>query len=96
MGMLGDRYQGSFDGRQIELVRNNLDKTLSRLIDGAVVAAEHRWLPKDITLHAEFEHAGVKHTAVARQYLKKLLGLPIDDDDSIEIDGRSLPVTKTQ
>jgi hypothetical protein len=32
--------------------------TLNLLIDDTVVASEHRWLPKDITLHAEFEQRG--------------------------------------
>ena len=96
MGLMGDRYEGSFDGHKIELVRNNLDKTLNLLIDGAVVASEQRWLPKDITLHAEFEHGGVKHSVVAHQHLKPILGIPIDHDDSIEIDGKALPLTKTK
>lgn len=96
MAIMGDRYEGMFDGHRIELVRNNLDKTLNLLIDGAVVASERRWFPKDITLHAEFEHAGVKHSVVAHQHLKPILGLPIDTDDSIEIDGKALPLTKTK
>jgi hypothetical protein len=96
MAITGDRYEGTFGGHKIELVRNNLDKTLSLLIDGTVVASERRWLPKDITLHAEFEHEGAMHTAVAHQHLKPLLGLPIDSDDSIEIDGKPLPLKKTK
>ena len=68
MSITGDRYEGTFDGHKIELVRNNLSKTLNLLIDGAVVASEHRWLPKDITLHADFEHEGVKHVVVAHQH----------------------------
>ena len=96
MGIMGDRYEGSFDGHKIELVRNNLNKTLNLLIDGAVVASEQRWLPKDITLRADFEHKGVKHAVVAHQHLKPILGLPIDCDDSIEIDGKPLPLTKVK
>jgi hypothetical protein len=96
MGVTGDRYEGTFDGHKIELVRNNVDKTLNLLIDGAVVASEQRWLPKDITLHAEFEHKAVKHTVVAHQHLKRILGLPIDHDDSIEVDGKPLPLKKTK
>jgi hypothetical protein len=96
MGITGDRYEGTFEGHKIELVRNNWDKTLNLLVDGVVVASEHRWVPKDITLHAEFEHEGVHHSVVAHQHLKPLLGLPIDTDDSIEIDGKPLPLTKTK
>ena len=96
MAISGDRYQGTFDGHKIELVRNNLDKTLNLVIDGTVVASEHRWLPKDITLHAEFEHNGAKHSVVAHQHLKPILGLPIATDDSIEIDGKALPLTKVK
>ena len=96
MGITGDRYEGTFDGHDIALVRNNWDKTLNLLIDGRVVASEQRWIPKEITLHAEFEHEGVKHTVVAHQHLKPILGLPIDTDDSIEIDGKPLPLKKTK
>jgi len=96
MGISGDRYEGTYEGHKIELVRNNLDKTLNLLIDGVVVASEHRWLPKEITLHAEFEHKGARHTAVAHQHLKPILGLPIGTDDSIEIDGKPLPLTKVK
>jgi hypothetical protein len=96
MGITGDRYEGTFDGHKIELVRNNWNKTLNLLIDGNVVASEQRWVPKEITLHAEFEHKGVKHTVVAHQELKPILGLPIDTHDSIEIDGKPLPLTKTK
>ena len=94
MSITGDRYEGTFDGHTIALVRNNLTKTLNLLIDGVVVASEQRWLPKEITLHAEFEHKGVKHDVVAYQHLKPILGLPIATDDSIEIDGKPLPLTK--
>ena len=96
MSITGDRYEGTFDGHKIELVRNNLDKTLNLLIDGAVVASEKRWLPKEITLHAEFEHKGATHAVVAYQHLKPIFGLPIATDDSIEIDGKPLPLTKTK
>ncbi len=96
MTISGDRYVGTFDGHKIELVRNNLDKTLNFVIDGTVVASEHRWLPKDIALHAEFEHKGAKHTVVAHQHLKPILGLPIATDDCIEIDGKPLPLTKVE
>ncbi len=58
--------------------------------DGGVRAS----LPKDITLHAELEPKGVKHTVVAHQHVKPILGLPIATDDSIEIDGNALPLTK--
>lgn len=94
MGIMGDRYEGTFDGHKVELVRNNLSKTLSLLIDGAVVASERRWVPKDIALHAEFEHEGVTHAVVAQQHVKPISGLPVDTDDSIEIDGKPLPLTK--
>ncbi len=96
MSITGDRYEGTFDGHKIELVRNNLSKTLNLLIDGDVVASEQRWLPKDITLHADFEHNGVKHSVVAHQHVKPIHGLPVGSDDSIEIDGKPLSLTKTK
>lgn len=96
MAITGDRYEGTFDGHKIELVRNNVDKTLNLLIDGSVVASEHRWLPKDITLTAEIEHNGVKNKVVAHQHVKPILGLPIGSDDSIEIDGKPLSLVKSK
>lgn len=96
MGIMGDRYVGEFEGHQIELVRNNLDKTLSLLIDGSTVAWESRILPHDITLQGEFEHKGVKHTVTAHSTVKPILGLPLSAEDSIEIDGKPLPLRKTR
>jgi len=96
MGITGDRYEGEFEGHKIELVRNNWDKTLALLIDGAKVAWESRVLPHDITLKGEFEHKGVKHAVVAHSIVKKILGLPLDADDGIEIDGKTLPLKKTK
>jgi hypothetical protein len=96
MAITGDRYEGTFGGHKIELVRNNWNKTLNLLIDGVVVASERRWLPKDITLRAELEHEGVKHAVVAYQVLKPIGGLPIDTHDTIEVDGQLLPLTKTK
>jgi hypothetical protein len=96
MGIMGDRYEGELDGHKIELVRNNLDKTLSLLIDGHKVAWESRILPHDITLEGEFEHGGSKHKVVAHSTVKKILGLPLDADDGIEVDGKPLPLRKTK
>jgi hypothetical protein len=73
------------------MVRDNSKKTLSLLIDGITVACESRGLPHDITMHGEFEHEGVKHAVVAHSTVKKILGLPLDADDGIEIDGKPLP-----
>ena len=94
MGIAGDRYEGTFDGHKLELVRNSLDKTLSLLLDDAVVASAQRWVPKDITLRADFEHNGLKHTVVAHQQVKPFLGLPVGTDDSVEIDGQPLALKK--
>jgi len=33
---------------------------------------------------------------VAHQHLKPILGLPIGTDDSIEIDGKALPLTQVK
>jgi hypothetical protein len=96
MGILGDRYVGELDGHSIELVRDNVKKTLSLLIDQNTVAWESRVLPHDITLTGEFEHNGVKHSVVAHSTVKKILGLPLDADDGIEIDGKPLPLRKAK
>ena len=96
MGITGDRYEGDFEGHRIELVRDNLSKTLALVIDGSRVAWESRVLPHDITLKGEFEHKGAKHSVVAHSNVKKILGLPLDADDGIEIDGKPLPLRKTK
>ena len=38
MGLTGDRYEGTFRGHPVELVRNEWIKVLKLLIDGNVVA----------------------------------------------------------
>ena len=96
MGILGDRYEGELDGHKIELVRNNIDKTLTLLIDGHGVAWESRILPHDITLQGEFEHHGTKRKVVAHSNVKPILGLPLSAEDIIEIDGKPLPLKKTK
>ena len=96
MGILGDRYEGELDGHAIVLVRNNLEKKLSLLIDGNTVAWESVILPHDVTLEGEFDHHGHKHKVVAHSTVKKILGLPLDADDGIEIDGKPLPLKKTK
>ena len=91
MSITGDRYVGEFEGRKIELVRNNWNKTLKLLVDGETVAQESRILPHDILLTAEFEHEGVRHAVVAKSVEHFL-----STDDSVEIDGKPLPITKTK
>lgn len=91
MSITGDRFVGDFEGRTIELVRNNWNKTLKLLIDGETVAQESRILPHDILLTAEFEHNGVRHAVVA-----KSLAHFLSTDDAVEIDGKPLPLTKSE
>jgi hypothetical protein len=95
MGIVGDRYEGEFEGHRIELVRDNLAKTLALVIDGSTVARESRILPHDIVLVAELEHDRVKHTVVARSTVKRVLGLPFDADDAIEVDGKPVPLRRS-
>ena len=95
MGIMGDRYEGD-DGHKIELVRDNMQTTLSLVIDGSRVAWESRILPHDITLEGDFEHKGARHALVAHSTAKNLLGLPIDADDGIEIDGKPLALRKVK
>lgn len=91
MSITGDRYVGTYAGHAIELVRNNWNKTLSLLIDGEVVASESRALPHDITLTAELELQGLRHTVMATAMVRGL-----SSDDSIQVDGEPLPLTKVQ
>jgi hypothetical protein len=61
------------------------------VIDGAVVATESRILPHSIALTGTLEHDGVQHTVVA----KSINHFPFSDD-SIEVDGQVLPLTKSK
>jgi hypothetical protein len=91
MSFISDRYVGTYEGHTIELVRNNLDKTLKLLIDKQEVASESRILPHDISLTGFLEHNGKKHTVVA----KSIVRFP-STEDTIEIDGQTLPLTQTK
>lgn len=94
MGFFGDRYVGELGGHKIELIRDNVAKQLSLVIDGKTVAWESRILPHEITLQGEFEHNGAKHTVVAHSVPKTTLGIPLGADDTIEVDGTPLPLRK--
>jgi hypothetical protein len=91
LGITGDHYVGTYLGHTIELVRDNWHKTLQLLIDGRQVASESRIIPHDIVLTATLEHDGEQHTVVARA----IVHFP-NADDTIEVDGQVLPITKTK
>jgi len=91
MSITGDRYIGIYEGHTIELMRDNWIKTLKLLIDGKEVASESRILPHNITLTATLEHSGVQHSIVARS----IVHFPLVED-TIEIDGKTLTITKTK
>lgn len=91
MAITGDRYVGTYEGHTIELIRNNWNKTLKLLVDGEKVASESRLWPHSITLTGTFEHNGVQHTVVAKSIQRFLSA-----DDSIQIDGKTLTLTKTK
>jgi hypothetical protein len=92
MGITGDRYLAEYEGHTLELVRNNWAKMLTLRIDGADVASESCALPHAIILTFTFEHHGVQHTVTAKSIPHHL----VSTNDTIEVDGVVLPVTKTQ
>jgi hypothetical protein len=101
MAIMGDRYVAEFDGHRVELVRDNAIKTLDLFVDGARVASESRILPHDITLTAKFQgKSGATHEIIARAIVKGphigRFAIGIDVKDSIEIDGREVPLDKVQ
>ncbi|MBS1796728.1 MAG: hypothetical protein JSS81_23050 [Acidobacteria bacterium] len=91
MSITGDRYVGAYEGHTIELVRNNWNKTLKLFIDGREAASEWQIMPYDLTLTAEFEHAGATHVVTARSTVHFL-----SSDDTVEIDGERLSLTKVK
>jgi hypothetical protein len=97
MGISGDRYVGEYEGHSIELVRDNVVKSVRLVVDGREVALQSVALPTTYDLHGEFEHAGGKHTVFAHSEFKKLLGLiPYDHDVAVEVDGKPIGLTKTK
>ncbi|MBD1913206.1 MULTISPECIES: hypothetical protein [unclassified Leptolyngbya] len=91
MAITGDHYIGTYEGHSIELVRNNWNKTLKLLIDGKEVASKSRILPHDITLEGSLEHDGVQHTVTAKVVVHFL-----SSEDTVEVDGNKLPLTKAK
>ena len=91
MGLTGDRYVGAYQGHTLEFIANNWTKTVRLVIDGTVVATESRLLPHSFTLTGSLEHDGVQHTVVA----KSINRFPFTDD-SIEVGGQVLSLTKTK
>jgi hypothetical protein len=92
MALTGDRYVGTFEGHTIELIRNNWIKTLRLVIDGKEVAGGSCILPGSITLTGTVEHDGAQHTVVAKSVPHHLLWT----NDTIEVDGQPLTLTRTQ
>ena len=90
MALTGDHTIGEYEGHTIELVRDNLVKMLTLIIDGQEAASESVALPHNVTLNASLMHQGVEHRVTAKSLVDKL----IFTKDSIEIDGVELQVTK--
>ena len=93
MSLSGDRYRTEHAGHRIELVRDNLAKTLSLLVDDEVVASKRRWWPRDLELHATLEVDGVAHALAAYEHVVMVVGWPTRTQDSIELDGVPLALT---
>ena len=96
MALTGDRHVGHFRGHTVEMVLNNWDKTFSLVVDGQTVAKQSRLLPKDIELKFELVHEGATHALVARSTVKPILGLPLREESSLEIDGQPFALKKVK
>jgi hypothetical protein len=95
MGLMGDRFTGSFDGHAIELVRTNLDKQVVITVDGREIARESVALPHSWDKTKSFDVDGAPHTLTAHSMLKKMWGLiPYDNEYAIEIDGKTIHLEK--
>ena len=92
MALTGDRYVGEFEGHTIELVRNNWVHALRLLIDGVQVAWTLCHFPRSITLRGTIDDGGRRHEVIAKSVPRYFFWA----DDSIEVDGQTLPVTKTK
>jgi len=91
MGLTGDRYEGSFKGHTIEVVRNEWVKTLKVLIDGKVAASKFCPIPRNVTLNATLEDGPNHHTV----FVKSVIRFPFYED-TVEVDGQPIFLTKTK
>ncbi len=96
MGLTGDLREGEWAGHRIGLARNNWAKTLDLMIDGVSVASASRVVPHDITLRADLVEHGTTHIVTAHSEIRKVLGLPLNATDRIEVDGVDLPTRKVR
>ncbi len=89
MGLMGDGYRATYQGHTIELIRDNLTKTLKLVIDGVEVASQPRAMQHDITLTATLVHEGVSHRIVARSIVGRTTS------GTVMLDGAPLTIAKT-
>ena len=73
-------------------MRNNWVKSLSLWIDGKRAATGMCIWPWPTTLTGTLEHDGVTHAVVAWSFPR----LVLSSKNSVEVDGQSLPLTKTR
>ena len=91
MGLTGDRYEGSFKGHAIEVVRNEWVKTLKLLVDGTVVAQKFCLIPSNVKLDATFDDGTKTHAVV----LKSIIRFPFYED-TVDVDGQPVFLNKTK
>lgn len=94
MALTGDRYAYELHGHHIVVVLDNWAKKFSLIVDGATVAEESRLLPHDIELRHELAHDAARHVLVARSKVQPILGLPLREVSSLEIDGATVEMQK--
>jgi hypothetical protein len=89
MGLTGVCRVGHYEGHNIELVRNNWNKTLKLLIDGQEVARESCRFPGARTLIGSLDHGRVRHLVVASSVPDRL----VRTKETISVDGADLQLT---
>ncbi len=89
MGITGDHFVTTYEGHTIELISNAWIKRIKLVIDGETVASASIMLPRDVELKAVLMHAGAPRTVIARSKSK----FPFRAE-SIEIDGKTAPLTR--
>jgi hypothetical protein len=89
MGLTGDCRVGHYEGHNIELVRNNWNKTLKLVIDGQEVERESCMFPGARTLIGSVDHERVRHLVVATSVPDRL----VRNKDSISVDGAELQLS---
>jgi hypothetical protein len=89
MALTGDHYVGGYEGHTLEILRNNWNKTVKLLIDGAEVDRASCLFPGRLKLTGSLEHNGGRQAVVATSVPHRL----VFTKEALTVDGLEVPLT---